>query len=322
MDYIKVAQKGSYYIGGKKVTISGGSPFQTRLLENGPLLEYSPDGDYQAGQMYVQYTRLADPILPYPVCMIHGGGMTGSAFESTLTGEPGWEFMFLKAGFHVNLSDGVERGRSSWAKYPEINDCPPFFRNYSECWQTFRLGEQVGNLYEGCRFDANQFDLLVKQQVPRWTTSGKMVQEGYDTYLSDMTDGCILLAHSQGGLFALRAALKYAKNVKAVILIESSSTMDVKETDISAFKDIPFLFVWGDFLGGKYVHSDYRWIADFAYQDTMANLHQEILNMGGDSTWLHLPEIGILGNSHAMMIEDNSQQIADLVCDWIKEKVR
>lgn len=27
--------------------------------------------------MYVQYTRLADPVLPYPVCMIHGGGASG-----------------------------------------------------------------------------------------------------------------------------------------------------------------------------------------------------------------------------------------------------
>ena len=46
------------------------------------------------------------------------------------------------------------------------------------------------------------------------------------------------------------------------------------------------------------------------------------VELGGDSTWIHLPEIGIRGNTHAMMQEDNSRQIADLVCDWLKSHVK
>ena len=87
--------------------------------------DYDPNGDFQAGQMYVQYTRLADPVVPYPVCMVHGGGGTGALWETTQAGEPGWEYMFLQNGFHVNVSDGVERGRASWAQFPEINPVPP-----------------------------------------------------------------------------------------------------------------------------------------------------------------------------------------------------
>lgn len=77
--------------------------------------------------MYVQYTRLEHPVVPYPVCMIHGGGATGALWESTLDGRPGREFSFQQNGFHVNVSDGVERGRSSWAQFPEINEGPPMF---------------------------------------------------------------------------------------------------------------------------------------------------------------------------------------------------
>lgn len=52
----------------------------------------------------------------------------------------------------------------------------------------------------------------------------------------------------------------------------------------------------------------------------MRKLHERILELGGDSTWMHLPEMGIRGNTHAMM-EDNSRQIADLICDWLVKKV-
>lgn len=321
MEYIKVVSKGSYFVGGEKVTLEGSAPVKVCFWPGGPEVTYDPNGDFQAGQMYVQYTRLADPVLPYPVCMIHGGGGTGALWESTQDGGPGWEYMFLKNGFHVNVSDGVERGRASWAQFPEINPVPPMFNSYAERWTTYRLGEKPGVPYPGSRFDASKYDDFVKQQVPRWTTSIPIAQKAYDQYVGSMTDGCILLAHSQGGLFTLNAALKNYQNVKAVVLIESSSTLDVEKTDISMFKDIPFLFVWGDFLGEEYCSNQYRWVGDSAYSGTMAKLHKRLVELGGDSTWLHLPEMGICGNTHAMMMEDNSQQIADIVCDWIKSHV-
>ena len=321
MEYIRVVSKGSYFVGGKRVTLAGGKPVHMRFWPGGPELDYNPNGDFQAGQMYVQYTRIADPVLPYPVCMIHGGGGTGALWESTQKGEPGWEFMFLKNGFHVNVSDGVERGRASWAQFPEINPAPPMFNSYAERWTTYRLGETLGVPYPGSRFNMSKFDDLVKQQVPRWTTSIPMAQEAYNQYIGEMEDGCILLAHSQGGLFAINAALAHHRNVKGVVLVESSSTLDVSQADVSAFKKIPFLFVWGDFLGEEYSSERYTWVGDFAYTRTMRNLHRRILEMDGDSSWIHLPEIGICGNTHALMMEDNSAQIADMICDWIKAHV-
>ena len=125
MNYIKVTSKGSCFFGGKRITLEGNDPVKMRYWPGGPELNYDPNGDFQAGQMYVQYTRLAAPVVPYPVCMIHGGGGTGALWESTQQGTPGWEFMFLENGFHVNVSDGVERGRASWAQFPQINPVPP-----------------------------------------------------------------------------------------------------------------------------------------------------------------------------------------------------
>lgn len=321
MEPVKVISKGSYHIGGKKVTIEGSNPIETQFWPGGPPVLYDPNGDFQAGQMYVQYTRIANPAVPYPVCMIHGGGGTGALWESTQDGGPGWEFMFLQNGLNVNVSDGVERGRSAWAQFPEINDGPPMFMSYAERWTTYRLGPKVGVSYDGSRFDAGKYDQFMKQQVPRWTTSNAMVQNAYNEYFKSMTDGCILLAHSQGGLFTLNAALENYQNVKGIILVESSSNLDVNTVDVSCLKDIPFLFVWGDFLEPEHEVDGFRWAGYDAYHNTMRNLHQRILDLGGDSTWIHLPERGIYGNTHALMIEDNSRQIADIVCDWIKQHI-
>lgn len=321
MEPVKVISKGSYHIGGKKTVIEGSAPVETHFWPGGPAVIYDPNGEFQAGQMYVQYTRIQDPVVPYPVCMIHGGGASGALWESTQDGGPGWEFMFLQNGFNVNVSDGVERGRSSWAQFPEINAGPPMFNSYAERWTTYRLGPKYGVSFEGSRFDASKYDTFMKQQVPRWTTSNDMVLKAYEEYFSSMTDGFIILAHSQGGFFSLNTALKTYQNIKGIILVESSSTLDVNVTDVSCFKDIPFLFVFGDFLGEEYCPDGYQWAGNFAYHGTMRNLHNKILEMGGDSTWIHLPELGIRGNTHAMMLEDNSRQIADLICDWIEEHV-
>ena len=318
MGSVRIKSKGSYYVGGRKVTVTGGEPYYATLVEGwAEPQKFSPDGDYQAGQMYVQYTRLEDPVVPYPVCMIHGGGLCGAMWEQTLDGRPGWEFRFLQRGYNVNVSDGVERGRASWARYPEINPGPPVFRNYEEGWTTFRLGEKYPDLYEGARFDPSKYDYLAKQFIPRWVTSTAWAEEAYDLYVEQMTEGCILMAHSQGGLFAIRAALKHPENVRAIILVESSSTIDVDTEDVSSLKGIPFLHVWGDFLGGEYANERFTWVGDYAYEGTMRKLHSKILELGGDSTWIHLPEIGIRGNSHAMMNEDNSNEIADLILDWL-----
>jgi hypothetical protein len=42
---------------------------------------------------------------------------------------------------------------------------------------------------------------------------------------------------------------------------------------------------------------------------------------GGDATLLWLGDFGIYGDSHMMFWEKHSDQIAQVVLDWIEEKV-
>jgi hypothetical protein len=53
----------------------------------------------------------------------------------------------------------------------------------------------------------------------------------------------------------------------------------------------------------------------------MARKWRDVVNAnGGDVTVIHLPEIGIKGNTHFPFSDLNNNEIADLMSKWLKEK--
>jgi hypothetical protein len=85
---------------------------------------------------------------------------------------------FLKAGHDVYVSDAVERGRASWARYPEVFSSEPVFRTKKEAWELFRIGpadsyqdEAHKQAYAETQFPVLAFDQFMKQGVPRWLTN-------------------------------------------------------------------------------------------------------------------------------------------------------
>lgn len=78
------------------------------------------------------------------------------------------------------------------------------------------------------------------------------------------------------------------------------------------------MLYYGDYikLGSDNVGED-KWGTEFA----MAQQFVDAINRhGGDATLVHLPTLGIKGNSHFLMGEKNNQQLADLMADWLKER--
>ena len=74
--------------------------------------------------------------------------------------------------------------------------------------------------------------------------------------------------------------------------------------------------MWGDnSVGAKGVNGDKR--RNACHEAT------KLLNAsGGRGTFLLLPEVGISGNSHMMMMDKNNLQVADRLRKWIAEQVR
>ncbi len=104
MPDLNVAAIGSFHVGGRLVRLAGMPERERVSTPGGPVYEADPDGLIVAGQMYVQFVRLAAPRGSCPLLMWHGGGMTGAAWESTPDGRPGWQTFFLRAGFDTYVS--------------------------------------------------------------------------------------------------------------------------------------------------------------------------------------------------------------------------
>ena len=319
---LHVREIGSFHVGGEMVRLQGLPPRERISTPGGPVHPIDPNGEIMVGQMYVQYVRLAEPTVSVPLLMWHGGGMTGVNWETTPDGRPGWQMFFLRSGFDTYVSDAVERGRASWAPYPQIYPEPPYFRTAKEAWEeVFRFGP-IGSwdadpvkrrTHPGLRFPAAHIETFLCQSVPRWGCNNARTQRAYDLLLQRFDGGAIILTHSQGGNFGLTAALHSPERVRAVISLEPSGAPDPAQYDARKLKDVPHLFVWGDYLGQHPFWVESR-PASERWRDALQNA-------GCAVAWIELPTLGIHGNSHALMSDDNSDAIASLVLDWIREQV-
>jgi pimeloyl-ACP methyl ester carboxylesterase len=315
---ITVRDIGSFHVGGRLVRLEDMPPRTRVSTPGGPVYHDDPNGEIFVGQMYVQFVRLASPRGGGPLLMWHGGGMTGACWETTPDGRPGWQTFFLHAGFDTYVSDSVERGRASWAPYPQIYPDAPFFRTARDAWEdTFRLGPRgswraepaLRRTYEGSRFPIGSFEAFLAQGVPRWSCNDELTQTAYDSLIQRLDPGVIILAHSQGSNFALFAALTAPDRVRAVIVLEPSGAPDPSQWDAARLSHVPHLIVWGD-----------NWQDNEFWRRSRPASEQWRLALaaaGCDVTQIDLPQRGIAGNSHALMADTNSDQIAGIVLEWL-----
>lgn len=309
---VHVSEIGSFFAGGHIETLVGQPQRRVQVARNGPDRVVDLNGDYITGQSYVQYIRQVSPRFDAPIMFWHGGAMTGVTWETTPDGRPGWQSFFLNAGFDTYICDAVERGRSGWSPHPEIYDEAPVFRTQNEAWSLFRFGGEGGYVtdpagrrpYEGLRFPIEQFDTFGSQFVPRWTNHGQLTLNAYFKAL-ERVGPVWLVAHSQGGNFALEAASRHPEYFKGVIVIEPASAPSAEGRACA----VPHLFLWGD-----YIQRSPLWISYRKRADDYADL---LVAAGGDVKILDLPAIGFSGNSHLPMMDHNSDDVAAMMLDWI-----
>ena len=309
---------GSFHVGGGLVRLTGMPVRQLSSIRGGPTHTTDSDGELAAGQMYAQYVRLAEPRGRLPVLMWHGGGMSGVNWETTPDGRDGWQMLFLRAGLDVFVCDAVERARASWAPYPQVYTGEPFFRTAREAWEvTFRFGPAGSwdsdparrRAHPGLRFPVGAIDQFMKQSQPRWATNDDATQSAYEALVARVGE-CIVVAHSQGASFALRAAAAAPELVRAIVVLDASGAPDPSETDAKLLRGLPHLFLWADFLDQHPF-----WVASVP---NVRRWHQALIDAHVNADWLDLPAREIRGNSHAMMMDDNHEQIAELVLGWLE----
>ncbi len=88
------------------------------------------------------------------------------------------------------------------------------------------------------------------------------------------------------------------------------------DEQLEVLAGVAILIVFGNHLG-----ETFKGFWQFAF-DNCSALVERVNNAGGDAEMLYSPELGIFGNSHMLMQDRNSLQIADLILEWIEEHVQ
>ena len=308
---LALADWGSFHVGGHLVEITGKPVREVVFSPGGVPARIDPNGTYMTGAMYAQYMIPAERHGAHPLMLWHGGGLTGVTYETTPDGREGWQHFFTRRGWPVYVSDAVERGRSGWSSYPDIFAGEPVFLPVNNPWERFRIGNgpySRGTPLPGQQFPTDHESYLnfIKQNVPRFTTTDDATVAAYVALL-DRVGPSVVLVHSQGGLFGWRAAQERPELVRALVLVEPAALGLVEK--VPALAKVPQLVVYGD-----YIDQDSRWPTIRA---NGIGFVERIRAAGGHVDVVDLPEMGIHGNGHMMMMDHNNAEVAAVIQGWL-----
>jgi pimeloyl-ACP methyl ester carboxylesterase len=308
---IRLAAMGSFHVGGRDATIAGLPLREVQIAPGAPLARVDPNGVFAVEHAYAQYFIPASVRAEVPLLLMHGGGMTGVAFETTPDGREGWLNFFLRRGWPVYNADAVERGRAGFAQSPAIFAGEPVFLAKPEPFERFRIGGGPGTyarsqVLEGSQFPVEAYDEFAKQIVPRWIGTDAAVLAAYVAMVERVCP-CVLVAHAQGTQFAFRAAETVPDKIRAIVAVEPAGFGDIAK--VEALKNIPVMALYGDFID-----QDARWPA---IKGNGLRYLEAIRAAGGTAEAVDLPQLGIVGNSHLLMMDKNNADIAEIINRWL-----
>lgn len=325
-----IAQQGSFAVGGTMISASGKFDLNHSLKPQGQT--FHGDHAYVFYQVPVNKRK-------YPLVFLHGAGQSKKTWESTPDGREGFQNIFLRKGFGVYLVDQPRRGEAGKSTVATtINPTPD-----EQFWFTqFRLGNYP-DFFPGVQFpnDTASLEQFYRQMTPNTGSFDANVISDAMSGLFDKIGKGILITHSQGGGPGWFTAIK-SDNVKAVVAYEPYSSfvfpkgelpepikssglfgelkaVEISLADFNKLTKIPIIVYYGDNIAERPtdVWNKDHWRAGLE----MARIWAATINKhGGDATIVHLPEIGIKGNTHFPFADLNNVEIANLLSMWLKEK--
>jgi len=309
---LTLASQGSFFVGG-----------ETKALPAGGRGGFGA-GDITINQMYVQYQIPVNGDRHVPVVMVHGCCLSSKTWETTPDGRMGWSEYFLRRDRPVYLADQSSRARSGFdpstitavkagtAKPSELPNV--LVASHQTAWTVFRFGPKYGEAFPDGQFPIQAVDELYKQMIPDLNSTLPNPNPTLKNMaaLAVKLKGAVLMGHSESGFFPEQAALVDPSAVRGLISIEMGC-LDLKPEEIATIAKIPTLVMFGDHLndvqGGPA-----NWASSL---ESCNKFVQKVKDQGGDAEMMYLPKMGIKGNSHMLMQDRNSDQLADLILTWI-----
>jgi pimeloyl-ACP methyl ester carboxylesterase len=315
--------QGSFFLSGQIVFSNG------LIGQQIPGITFPTSGHVAVNQMYVRY-MIPQGATKVPVVMIHGGTLSGKSWETTPDGRMGWDEYFVRQSHAVYVPDQVSRARSGFnqaainnvlAGLAPPSTLPNILRLSNEIgWPLFRFGPTFGTAYPDEQFPVQAADKFAQQGIPDLNFSlpdPNATPEALSA-LAIQLNGAVIMGHSESGLYPIQAALVNSSGTRGLIDIEPGGCNSTGWTDqqIATLATLPILVVYGDHLDTP--NGVVNWPA--AFSDCQAFVAR-VNAAHGNATMLHLPDAGLHGNSHMMMLDKNNLQVANLLLSWLDQNV-
>lgn len=326
LEPLVLQSQGSFFVGGRTVETKNAGWSEMKDLFG----ESFEAGKVLVDQMYVQFQTPPTPSHT-PIVFMHGGVFSSKQWETTPDGRMGWYEYFTRQGFPTYMADQSGRARSGFngTIFNQVRDgsLPPseqphvFLGTSNMAWKLFRFGPALGDAWPGVQFPMDHVDEVYKQVIPDMfetqvpsllselvspETSNATV-ENFATLAQEL-GGAVLVGHSQSAGFPTQAVLKKKGGIKGIIQLETGCFTNLTDDQVKTLAKIPILVMLGDYLGE---HPDAACVKEM----------DQIKAVGGDMTFISLPDVGIKGNSHMFMQDKNNLEVADLIIKWVSERV-
>lgn len=324
---LTIAEQGSFAVGG------------TVVMNPGTFDPYKPTPagqTFRGDHAYVFY-QIPVSARKFPLVMWHGIGQFSKTWETTPDGREGFQNIFLRRRFGVYLLDQPRRGNAGRSTVAATIEPTP---DEQQWFGTFRLGIWP-NYFEGVQFarDTATLNQYFRSMTPSIGPIDINVTTDAASALFSKIGPAILVTHSHSGGMGWITALKN-QNVKAIVSYEPGSGFLFPEGEVPPpmessggtltataipmvefmkLTKVPIIIYYGDYIPEK--PSLNPGADGWRVRLAMARLWRDAVNKrGGDVTVVHLPEVGIKGNTHFPFSDLNNIEIADLMSKWLKEK--
>ena len=324
---LRIQEQGSFAVGGTVVTAPGTFSLFSRAADG---QTYHGDHAYVFYQIPVQPRKL-------PLVLWHGFGQFSKTWESTPDGCEGYQNLFLRRDYSVYVIDQPRRGNAGRGTVGSTITPTPD----EQFWfNMFRVGAWP-DFYPGVQFshDSEALNQYFRQMTPDTGPIDLKVNAQAVTSLFDKIGPGVLVTHSHSGGMGWDAVMKSDK-IKAVASYEPGSNFVFPEGEVPApitskFGDlkavgvplaefmkltrIPIVIYYGDNIPSQ--PSDDLGKDQWRIRLEMARKWVEAVNRhGGDASVVHLPEVGLYGNTHFPFSDLNNVEVAGLLLTWLKDK--
>ncbi|MBS1130443.1 MAG: hypothetical protein H6R16_1445 [Proteobacteria bacterium] len=322
-----IQEQGSFAVGGTVVQ-SPGSYDPLNPASGGQTLH----GDH--ARVFYQVPVKARQL---PLVMWHGFGQFSKTWESTPDGREGYQTIFLRRGFATYVLDQPRRGSAGRSTVAATISVTPDEQRW---FDTFRIGVWP-NYFPGVQFSRSPeaLDQYFRAMTPDTGPIDTNVTSDAISALFDKIGAGILVTHSHSGGMGWLAAMKNPR-IRAVVSYEPGSGFVFPDGEVPSampsaagklegvgiplaefmkLTRIPIVIYYGDFILKEPVANPGQdgWRVRLA----MARQWADAINRhGGDATVVHLPAIGIHGNTHFPFSDLNNVQIANLMSKFLAEK--